>query len=311
MADRFGDLDTVPLSLSLRVNSACERFESEWKAGDRPSIEAHVEAVPESERSAYLFELLALERELRMARGESPTREEYRIRFPGQSLAIDAAFQSVARDATIDYSPTGDQPTLIPEGTQADRGTEPAPIPEFGDYELLEEIARGGMGVIYRAHHKLLNRVVALKMILAGRFASPEETRRFQLEAEMAASFDHPNIVPVYDIGVHEGLIYFSMKLVDGKSLGHHLPRLAKDFRAAARLMATVARAVHHAHVRGFIHRDLKPANILVDSADKPHVTDFGLARRIKSDSSLTQSARSWERRATWPRSRPPAEGAS
>jgi eukaryotic-like serine/threonine-protein kinase len=290
MADPVRDLETVPLSLRLRVNSACDRFESEWKAGNRPTIEDHLEAVPEAERSAHFFELLALELDLRRARDEKPSREEYRLRFPDQFRAIESAFQPEARDQTIDYSPAMEELTLALEGAPADRAIERPAIPEFGDYELLEEIARGGMGVIYRARHKLLNRVVALKMILAGRFASPEETRRFQLEAEMAASFDHPNIVPVYDIGVHEGLIYFSMKLVEGESLCHHLPRLAKDFRAAAHLMATVARAVHYAHGRGFIHRDLKPANILVDALDKPHVTDFGLARRIHADAGLTQS---------------------
>jgi serine/threonine-protein kinase len=290
MAERSGDLDTVPLTLRLRVNSACERFESEWKGGNRPSIERYLEGVPEAERSAYLSELLALERELRTARGDRPTREEYRLRFPDQCRAIDAAFGPGAREATIDYSPDSYPPTVAPDGPPTAHDFLRGHVPEIGEYELLEEIARGGMGVIYRARHKLLNRVVALKTILAGRFASPEETRRFLLEAEMAASFDHPNIVPVYDIGVHEGLIYFSMKLVDGKSLSHHLPRLAGDYRAAARLLATVARAVHHAHCRGFIHRDLKPGNILVDSDDEPHVTDFGLARRIQSDSGLTKS---------------------
>jgi len=109
------------------------------------------------------------------------------------------------------------------------------------------------------------------------------------LEAETAASFDHPNIVPIYDVGEQEGLLYFSMKLIEGDSLLSHAPLLSQDFRAVAHFMATVARAVHHAHQRGFLHRDLKPANILVDSDGKPHITDFGLARRILTEAGLTQ----------------------
>jgi serine/threonine-protein kinase len=166
-----------------------------------------------------------------------------------------------------------------------------APQGSFGDYELLEEIARGGMGIVYRARQVSLNRIVAIKMILAGQFASEAEVRRFRTEAQAAASLTHPNIVSIYEVGEHHGHHYYSMPLVEGKSLeelvksGQWCPG---DGTEAARMVAKIARAVQFAHEAGVLHRDLKPGNVLVTPDAEPRITDFGLAMQVRSGARLT-----------------------
>jgi serine/threonine protein kinase len=181
-----------------------------------------------------------------------------------------------------------DVPTLLqrPRSAAADA----APPRQFGEYELLGEIARGGMGVVYRARQINLDRTVALKMILAGRLADQDDIDRFFTEAEAAGRLQHPNVVAVFEVGTIDGQHFFSMEYIEGESLAQKLTRGALPGRVAAKYVHTIAGAVHYAHRQGILHRDLKPSNILIDADDEPQITDFGLAKRLGVDTGKTRS---------------------
>src|SRR5438132_6103947 len=161
---------------------------------------------------------------------------------------------------------------------------------EFGGYELLEEIGRGGQGVVFRARQKSLHRIVELKVIGLGQWATKEHLKRFRLEAEAAASLDHPCIVPIYEVGERDGQCYFSMKFVEGGQLDEVVKHTPISIRQAAELIAKLARTVSYAHAHGILHRDIKPGNILLDAKGEPHLTDFGLARLVETESTVTRT---------------------
>ena len=269
----------------IRIDDACDRFEAGWVDGPRPKIEQFLDQVAAIDRPSLLYELLAIELEIRRGRGEVPAAQEYLARFPDNTALVNDVF--TAAQSTEMAVLERDMPQVLRGGVLDGRhpGTE-----EIAGYQLQGELGRGGMGVVFRARQVALGRTVALKMIRSAHLASEAERQRFRIEAEAAAALDHPNIVPIYEVGECAARLYYTMKLVEGGCLAKWLEQNVPKPRDAALVVAQAARAVGAAHRQGILHRDLKPANILIDLDGKPHITDFGLAKRIGVDCELTES---------------------
>jgi serine/threonine protein kinase len=231
----------------------------------------------------------------RLQRGEQPDIDDYTRRFPGQETAVRqilTALLALHSAVAIQAVDSAQQATTISEGANQHKDASQPAEAILDDYELQEELGRGGMGVVYKARHKKLKRLVALKMILAGAHAGPQDLQRFRLEAEAIARLQHPNIVQIHEVGEcpRTGKPYFALEYVEGGSLRAKLAGTPLPPLEAATLIATLARAMQAAHQHGVIHRDLKPANVLLTKDGAPKITDFGLAKQLGDDAGQTHS---------------------
>jgi serine/threonine-protein kinase len=264
----------LSLAAERRVDEVCLRFESAWLSERRPCLEDFLADAAGGERRFLLRELIRLDVCYRRGCGETPGPEDYLRRFPEAEATWTAE--------TVSAAGTGSSGPRPP-------GTGAAPPPErIGDYEILGELGRGGMGVVYQARQTKLDRLVALKMILAVKLPGAEE--RFRAEARAVAALQHPNIVQVYEIGEHQGQPFLALEFVDGGSLAHKLGGTPLPSHDAARLVADLARAMSYAHGRQIVHRDLKPSNVLLARDGTPKIADFGLARHLEGDGDRTQT---------------------
>lgn len=303
------------LRRKTRIDQIASEFERLWRTNDRLTVEDLLARNRDIPTDELLRELLLLEIELQKSDGVRVTRGDYRGRFPDSIKELDFILDEAGlldeSMATIlsssgDTSPneqtligrySGHTPDETPEKSTLSLGAEFRPDSTLrarliGDFEIIEPIGEGGMGIVYKARQRSLNRIVALKLIKSGITANTEELRRFQTEAEAAAKLNHPNILPVYEFGRHgDSTLYIAMPFIQGKTLREKLGSHTMAPQAAATMLLTLSRAVVHAHERQILHRDLKPTNILFDEHQNPLIMDFGLACDLSSDEHLTRTS--------------------
>lgn len=291
----------LPLVAKQRIDAICATFESACRNGTPLAIETIVGEAPEAERPALLAELLHIDIEWRKRRGEPAPVAEYLARFPEHETVVRSIYNDVRPLSLtiVGHDPDG-EPLKKPSaaaGAIAEAETfapvvkgvkQAESLPTIPGYEIDGLLGRGGMGVVYSARQVSLGRRVAIKMVLAGELAAPEDCVRFLGEAEAIAKLRHANIVQIFQVGAHEGRPFIALEYVDGGSLRERLQGRPLPPRAAAALIEKLARAVHHAHQQGIVHRDLTPGNILLAADGEPKITDFGLAKQLAGASSLT-----------------------
>ena len=286
-----GSNSSLDLSMQRRVDAVCLAFEEALRAGgEPPRIEQYLGKTAEPEYSALLRELLALELEYRRRNGESPTCEEYHLRFPNHGELIRAVW-SIPAAPDSQEATGGCCPPVLPDGAEIESPAEAGrEMPTFPGYDVLGSLGGGNMGVVYKARQVLPNRLVALKVIRAGNHATPGALARFHVEAEAVGRLQHPNIVQIYQVAEQAGTPYISLEFVGGGDLAQRLASGLLPAREAATLILTLARAMHSAHGCGIVHRDLKPSNVLLTVEGVPKIADFGLAKLLNQSNALTET---------------------
>jgi len=277
----------LPLADVTRIDQTCDAFEAALERGEHPRIEDYLTSVEEPVRSHLFEELLLSDLAFRSRGGATIDTGVYLTVFPARTDQIRAVIERF----WCEYSSRQGGLGAVQDERRQNAGAELATlaaVKQCGKYELLQEIARGGMGIVFKARDTRLQRTVALKMILDRNLASSEAVQRFYAEAEMAAGLNHPGIVPVYDVGSHAGHHYYAMGFVEGPTLASELQERRFGMDEAAQLVRDLAHAVSHAHEHGVVHRDLKPGNILLPPNGPPQITDFGLAKRTDRVEQLT-----------------------
>jgi WD40 repeat protein len=250
-----------------RIDRVCSQFEDDWRVSSGVRIENYLDRLAPPDRPPLFLELLRLDVELLRRRGETPDERAYGERFPDYRHLVEAVFQGEHPDAARELE---DVSRRTADGMHA------------AGYEILETVGRGGMAVVYKARHVELDRLVALKVILAGAHSSRRHRERFRAEARVVARFQHPNIIHIHEVGEADGVSFLALEFAEGGNLQNKLAGTPQDPRSAAELVETLARAAQYAHERGIVHRDLKPANVLLTPV--PKIADFGLAKQLTAD---------------------------